>query len=78
MNEISRTFLRKDIKLNFWRGFADCIEKEGIKTWGGGGDRGFIISGFILKKKLPTPTVASLFQENSYGKQKILIVNHNK
>ena len=42
--------MRKDIKLNFWRGFADCIEKEGIKTWGGGGDGGFIISGFILKK----------------------------
>ena len=30
------------------------------------------------KKKLPTPPVASLFQENSYGKQKILIVDHNK
>ena len=56
---------------------VDCVEKEGIKTWGGEGI-GFFLFLALFKKKIPTPTVASLFQENSYGKQKILIINHNK
>ena len=58
---------------------VDCVEKEGIKTWGGGEGIGVLLFlALFKKKKIPTPTVASLFQENSYGKQKILIINHNK